>query len=298
MTVVLGRLIQMVRGLLLILLHVNGSFYRILGFSRYLNSVHNIDMPPSQFWYCSLSIAIAWMSSLCSTLFILNMTFERFYSIIRPHKAASFNTVKRAKITIIVILILSTLFNIPHLYLTAQEGKACIPIVNAIGTVLGQLYLWSSLTVCFALPFILLLIMNCFIIHTIRQRSGLNLSRSENAGQGKGNKIKNSEMQTFVILLLVTFSFLILTTPAYLLFIYMMFVNYEKSAQSFAVFTLLYSIAQKTYFTNYAMNFFLYVISGKKFRADLFQLIKITKPLETSVLLSQSNSSNHVTSVS
>ena len=291
----------MIRGLLLILLHVNSSFYRVLGFSRYLNSVHNIDMPPSQFWYCSLSIAIAWMSSLCSTLFILNMTFERFYSIIRPHKVVLLNTVKRARITIIVILILSTLFNIPHLYLTAQEGKACIPIVNAIGTVLGQLYLWSSLTVCFALPFILLLIMNCFIIHTIRQRSGLNLSRSENAGHGKGNKIKNSEMQIFVILLLVTFSFLILTTPAYLLFIYMMFVNYENSAHSFAVFTLLYSIAQKTYFTNYAMNFFLYVISGKKFRADLLQLFKIIKPLENSVLLSQSNSSNHsnhVTSVS
>ena len=34
---------------------------------------------------------------------ILNMTFERFYGIIKPHKAVSFNTVKRAKITMCVL---------------------------------------------------------------------------------------------------------------------------------------------------------------------------------------------------
>ena len=117
------------------------------------------------------------MSSLCSTLFILNMTLERFYSIIRPHKAASFNTVKRAKMKIVCIIILSIVFNIPHLYITAENGRSCIPFGNAIQTVVGQFYYWISLIVNFALPFVLLLTMNCFIIHTIRQRSKHNLSR-------------------------------------------------------------------------------------------------------------------------
>ena len=170
------------------------------------------------------------------------------------------------------ILTMSIFFNIPHLYITAQEGRSCIPFGNAIDTVIGQFYHWISLVVNFALPFVLLLTMNCFIIHIICQRSSKSLSIS--GGQGGRDKIKNAEMQMFVILLLVTFTFLILTTPAYLLFIYVMFVNYEESAESFADFTLFYSVAQKTYYTNYAMNFFLYVISGKKFRADLVQLLK------------------------
>ena len=256
----------------------------ISGFSRYLNSIHNIDIPPNQFWYCTLSITIAWMSSLCSTLFILNMTFERFYSIIRPHKAASFNTVTRAKMKITGIIVISILFNIPHLYITAQEGRACIPYGNAIHTIIGQFYYWVSLVINFAFPFVLLLIMNSFIIHTIRQRSVLGLSRSSSQGQGQnhGNKIKNSEMQMFVILLLVTFGFLILMTPSYVLFVYVMFVDYEKSAQAFAGFTLFYSVGQKTYYTNYAINFFLYVISGKKFRTDLLKLFGASKQLEHS----------------
>ena len=69
-----------------------------------------------------------------------------------------------------------------------------------------------------------------------------------------------------------------------------MFVHYEESAKSFADFTLFYSVAQKTYYTNYAMNFFLYVISGKKFRADFVQLVKRSAGNQSSVSGSQSNS--------
>ena len=138
--------------------------------------------------YCTITITIAWISSLCSTLFILNMTFERFYSIIMPHKAASFNTVKRAKITIVCIIVLSILFNIPHVYITRENSRTCIPFGKAIDTGVGQFYYWISLIVNFALPFVLLLSMNCVIIHTIRQRSRHNLSRSITESQGQGTK--------------------------------------------------------------------------------------------------------------
>ena len=125
------------------------------GFSRYLNSVHDINMPPSQFWYCSLSTTVLWVANLCSTLFILNMTFERFYSIIRPHKAALFNTVKRAKFSIVCSVIFSVSYNIPHLYITFSEGRRCGPFGRAMKTSIGQFYYWFSLFINFALPFIL-----------------------------------------------------------------------------------------------------------------------------------------------
>ena len=98
------------------------------------------------------------------------MTFERFYSIIRPHKAASFNTVKRAKIFVTCIVCVSIVFNIPHLFTTKQVGKSCVPFGNAIVYITGQLYCWLSLTVNFFLPFLLLLIMNNIIIKTLRKR--------------------------------------------------------------------------------------------------------------------------------
>ena len=160
------------------------------GFSGYLNDIQNINYPKNQFLHCTVINTIAWMSSLCSTLFILAMTFERFYSIIKPHKAALFNTAKRAKITILCIIVVSILFNIPHLYITRENGMSCISFGNAIETGLGQFYYWVSFIVNFALPFVLLLTMNYFIIHTIRQRSRHSLSRSVTQGQGQGHGTK------------------------------------------------------------------------------------------------------------
>ena len=94
------------------------------------------------------------------------------------------------------------------------------------------MYQWSSTIINFIFPFVFLLIMNSFIIHTIRMRSEMLQTRSAGQGQnsGQGNKIKNSEVQIFVISLLVTFRFLALTTPAYAMYFYVMFVNYEQSA--------------------------------------------------------------------
>ena len=230
--------------------------------------------------FCGLDNAILFAASMCSTLFILSMTFERFYSILNPHKAASFNTVKRAKITILSIVISSTLYNIPHVPITLKVGRQCVPYGNALQHILGQIYYWLSTVISFFLPFVLLLIMNSFIIHTLRKRSGLNITRSVRQGQSEGHqvsKIKNSEMQIFITLLFVTFAFLTLTTPAYALFLYVMVYDYEQTPSIFAGYYLFYNVGRATYYTNYGINFFLYVISGKKFRSDVTGLFRCNK---------------------
>ena len=195
----------------------------------YLSIGHNVSIPPSQYWYCTLSIAVFFTSTLCTTLIIVNMTFGRFYSIIRPHKAASFNTVKRAKITIVCIVIFSTLYNIPHLYTSSNEEWLCLSYGkrSVMGKTYGLFYYWFSLVIQFVLPFISLLAMNTVIILTIHSSSSFRQKqRREMYSQGKGeghneghdksSKIKSSERQVYITLLLVTFGFLILTTPAYL----------------------------------------------------------------------------------
>ena len=248
-------------------------------FCRYLDNVDGISMPQDQVWYCTLTITIMLMSSMCSTLFIINMTFERFYSIIRPHKAASFNTVKRAKITIMCIIIFGISYNIPHIFLSSSVSRQCVPYGKAMKYVYGQVYYWFSFTISFALPFVLLLLMNCVIIHTLRKRSSViekvaRKGQGQNQGEGQAPRMQSAERQIYITLLLVTFAFLILLTPAYVFYLYQMFYDYHKSPRDFAVFYLYNSISQKTIYTNNGINFFLYVISGQKFRSDLASLFK------------------------
>ena len=231
--------------------------------------VHDVYVPPGQEMYCRTYLYVLFTSYLCSTLLVIAMTFDRFYSIIAPHKAASFNTVKRAKITVACITIVSIFYNLPHYFLTSFDNWECIPYKNAKGNLFGEFYYWLSMVVQFVLPFVLLLVMNSIIIHKIRNRFTFPKKslRDSNAGENPSNK--NSELQVFIILLLVTFAFLILSTPAYIFFLFVIVVNFSQTPSLFAGYYLLYHVSHKMHISNYGINFFLYVISGKKFRTDL-----------------------------
>ena len=228
-----------------------------------MGAVHRM-MPSGSQLYCIVRITSVFASALCGVLLILAMTFDRFYGIIRPHKASSFNTVKRAKVTCLIIIIFSIIYNIPHIFFTLNRGYDCIPYGNAMVYTTGVIYYWLSFIVNYSFPFVALLVMNSFIIHTIRTRKKF-LSGTE-------QKMKTSERQTFIILLLVTFSFLLLTTPAYMLFLFNMIIDFNQSPKHKADFQLFYVISQKTRYTNNGINFFLYILSGTKFRNDFKHL--------------------------
>ena len=200
------------------------------------------------------------------------MTFGRFYSVVQPHKAASFNTVKRAKVTIFCIILFSILYNIPHLFISDHENWQCLPYGKALGKSYAQFYYWFSFVLNFALPFVLLLFMKSVIIHRIRNRSIL--TNLADGSKRKSMKSNTSERQMFAILLLVTFGFLILTTPGYICMLYIMVVNFFATPKLFAGYHFFYGFASKLHMTNHGINFFLYVISGHKFRADLIRLFR------------------------
>ena len=109
-------------------------------------------------------------AGLASTLFILSMdVLIVFYSIIRPHKAASFNTVKRAKNHYYINSYFQCFhFNIPPLFVITNGGRECVPDLSNLAK---TFYFWvyyvitvSSFLLCF------LLVMNSAVIHTLRTR--------------------------------------------------------------------------------------------------------------------------------
>ena len=215
---------------------------------------------------------------LFSTLLLVAMTFDRFYSIVRPHKAASFNTVRRTRIIICGSILFSIVLNIPHLFVSDHEGWQCTPFGRANTKVYGQFFYWFSSVVGFVIPFILLLSMNCVIIHKLRTRPILKHKQNTESGDSKVPPRKSSETQIFIMLLLVTFGFLILVTPAYVLFFYVILVDVQRSPTAFAGYYLFHNVAQKFRFSNHGVNFLFYVISGEKFRRDLKKLLPFQKP--------------------
>ena len=246
-------------------------------------------MPPNELGYCIMAVFITTFAVLCSTYLLITMTFERLCSIIWPLKAASFNTVKRARIIIACVFVTCFTYCIPFLFITGNRGKICIPNKFASVTVLGEFYYWLTQIFIFIIPFSSLLTMNSIIIHTLRKRSKLNISEPGGQGQSEGQtlKIKHSEKQIFTMLLLVTFMYLILSFPMRALNCYGYFYT-GNTPSYYAGFHLIYQIGFDTFYTNHAINFFLYVLSGRKFRTDLMNLL-IPRKLNKNEITTVSN---------
>ena len=168
---------------------------------------------------------------------------------------------------------------------TLQVGKDCIPLGRGFSTLPFKFYSWMSISLNFCSPFILLLIMNCVIIHTLCTRLIFRVTKDsqgqgqgQGQGQSQGQSNKSNEKQIYVTLLLVMFVFLGLSTPMYALFFYNALApNQQHMSESFAWFYLLTYVACQAYFTNYGINILLYVIYGRKFRSDLINLLKCNR---------------------
>jgi len=100
-------------------------------------------------------------------------------------------------------------------------------------------------------------------------------SRLEKASSGKS--VSQRDNQLALMLAMVTLAFVVLTLPQYVRLLVFRFVDHTNSVRSQEIFILAYHITQKLFWMNNAVNFYLYCITGSKFRKDLMKLLSSAK---------------------
>ena len=171
-----------------------------------------------------------------TTYQVLAMTIDKYIAIKWPHKAAIYNTSKRAKVTVIVIYICVFIYNSPHVLFSSVVGHQCVSYVN--GGFITKVYSWLTFVLNAIIPFLFLIHMNYVIINRVSQSRQMfknaDFDGDENSVNQKcdttGNKkrqraMKNAENQLTIMLLLVTTLFLVLLIPTYTRFLYLTFVK-------------------------------------------------------------------------
>ena len=218
-----------------------------------------------------------------ATYQVVAMTVDKFIAVKWPHKAATYSTPKRAKWTIVVLYVFVISYNLPDLSMTKMIGTVCVSY--AVGGVYAKIYSWLTFILNGIIPLTLLIAMNSTIVHEVKKshntfrrfESVKDPENQNSAGQGRNRMKKGVENQLTKMLLLVTTLFLILLIPTYVRFLYFAFVN-RDTPEKYAGAMLLYYLTTRLYFTNSGINFFLYCISGRKFREDLKELLSFATP--------------------
>lgn len=214
--------------------------------------------------------ATSWIFQICSLTgiyLILCMTVDRLIGVKYPFHALRFCTPSRAKKILICLPITISIYTIPYVLLSKAIGPSCVSL--AVQSTFTTVFSYITLCLSCFIPFFCLLTMNCMIITTMLQRKASQLSSECNQGQAKSR-----EKQLVMMMLLVSFTFLILTSPLYIRYLLYQYIEEQKSLKSMAVFYLILHLTNKMYYTNHAVNFILYCIGGSKFRQDLKGLCK------------------------
>ncbi len=254
-----------VTGFFLLILAVEDTATLWVGLLRhYLLRVHGINLRGFTDFGCKLhNFLVYWLRHYGSWILVC-MTAERFLSVFFPHKAKVLVTRSRCAAAIGVTGLLLFALN-AHYFRTFRLAKGCSADPDYLSFHVN-IWSWIHYTVVSFVPFVILLFSNVGIIAKITFTNRIKRNQMQQSSAG----IKMTSMTA--ILLLVSFMFLLTSTPISIYIVVTYKVWDSLSDEGKALADLWFPIVVLLAYVNHSCNFFLYCISGPKFRRELVQM--------------------------
>ncbi|KAL4234281.1 hypothetical protein ACF0H5_005932 [Mactra antiquata] len=204
-----------------------------------------------------------------------------------PLKAHSVCSTRNARICIVGLLVVFISVNSHFLWTVELQhftfNETVISTCKATDVsseLVEDIWPWVDAGIYSFAPFIIILVLNSVII-----RSVVVAKRSRNLLRQKSSLVPNKRYRVqqqgemskkiTIMLLAVSFTFLVTTLPMNLVLIYTSFAEEMANDDdaTFAKRKLIKTIAEVLMYTNHSINFFLYCATGRKFRNQFKSLI-------------------------
>ena len=197
-------------------------------------------------------------------------TIFRVIAVYLPHKANVYCIRKRAFIAVVVTLATSSIVNLDPIiyvqYVIKNNRRKCwfTGSRDMYYTVYSQ---WVMLTIMSVIPFIMLIISNILIIYKVLFYSFRRRNMS--------TEIKSNDSQSMTAMLVgISVLFLVTQVPAVVISIIKRNLSTAKHNKEYLyVFLVIDTIFRLFKWTNHAVNFFCYCVSGKRFREELVAMV-------------------------
>ncbi|KAK7103629.1 cysteinyl leukotriene receptor 1-like [Littorina saxatilis] len=255
---------------------------------RWVMNVFDLDFRTLHSAVCKLHTWLVYAVTIVSAWILMFMTVERAISVWKPHHVSLLCTRKKAAVIVVGIVVFSLVANAHLLYgvdvMDVGNGtKVCFAPDEDYLYFFDAVWSWADLTLASLLPFTVLLIGNTLILWKVslsaRAARYLGSVRPDDVMQRK--KTTSSMTITLVALSII---FFFLTSPVCVYNIIEHYVEEEleknPSARGSAKLRLAWAAVNVLMYTNSTVNFYLYCLSGAKFRQELRRtLCCISAPL-------------------
>lgn len=205
-----------------------------------------------------------------SNWLLVSMTIERFIAIWFPLRVTKLCTKRRACLNMVLVGVLLVVVNF-QFFITAKEDSHNVYVWvctfhDQYLEFSAKVWYWIDGAVYSIIPFVLLIIFNTLIICGIKMASSKQKMLTNKIDKTKGTDKVKHQQQITVMLISISVVFVILTVPNCCLFILKNYWNFKKDIHTYATYFLVVNVIFFLSDLNHAINFYLYFLSGRKFR--------------------------------
>nr|KAG5687131.1 hypothetical protein BaRGS_034044 [Batillaria attramentaria] len=225
---------------------------------------------------CRLFSYLQYSLPALSAWLLTAMTVQRAMSITWPLKMRTVRPRRQAVLTIGVLVVASSAVASPVLY--AMSTNARIEGGRCWWTKDFQTYVritfWIMMFLLSFLPSVIMIICNCLMIRAMRRSSKKTNTRSKSRSANPGS---GALPRVTVTLIVVSIAFLLLTLPLYVNQILVMetvFLKENPSLKHTLLLLFWQSVTAMMFYLNSAINFFLYILPGSRFREEVKMFCK------------------------
>jgi len=230
-------------------------------------------------WTCRVYKVLFYTAGDVSIWLLVAFTFDRFIAVCFPLSKRRVCRWKRAATAAFTIIFLSFGKNLHEFWTRGPEYTPSGELRRICGSqeryyfFLQYVRPWIALILVMVLPFVLIFLFNCMIVHSLvkaqrlRNHAGADRSLTGSSGHPKSTI---SFRQTTFMCLGISFAFLICVAPSIVLLIGK---PYWKRASAVS-YENVKAICNCLGFVNHAINFILYCVTGRRFRQELATMLR------------------------
>ena len=225
---------------------------------------------------CKVIYWLMYVIASTSSWILVAMTLQRAASIVWPHRITREWTARKAKITVLVIVVMFMIVNCHILYgrrlQSLSSGQTvCFFVSEEYEHFFDHVWPVVDIVLSSLVPFVLLISANVVLVKRVRQ--AMKEARQALAG-GSTDQVKVRQQKTSrmtLTLVCVSVAFLVLTSPVCVLYLMRRAFNpaismdINETAKSY----LAEYIGNTLWLANNAINFYIYVMTGSRYRAAM-----------------------------
>ena len=252
---------------------------------QWLIVMFSLDVREMSTASCKIQSFCTYYSVHLSAWTLVLITIERLLSVIIPTR---FNTVCSRKRMVLGWILTAAILLLIDIYLLTESALSdnYYPGENVTRCVwrgrdysnsapLTDFLYWSDFCLSFLLPTCLILVANCVLCYKLYGMSSLGRVVSISSGQSSTSLPSSSvrkKSSLTLMLVVVSLMFVITTLPINICFLVIKPCKMDLRLKNF-----IYACFNSLYYLNNAMNFFLYFISGSRFREAALNLLMCTE---------------------